>query len=169
LSLTFAYVLHANQNFLQPSRREAVLQIIMCIMRPRFSLRGLLLLTACLAALLYWFSRPLQVANHFVAAIEAGDHKAAEAMFTTDDRELTNLSQSVPGWAALPITRSARDWFAGRYFIRLAGIEGGKSVVCYVKATAAGMEPAGKWYVAARAMPAPNADSNSGGLSTRAD
>ncbi len=48
---------------------------------PRFSLRGLLLLTAAVAALGYWRDRPRQMANRFVALIEAGDYRAAEAMF----------------------------------------------------------------------------------------
>jgi hypothetical protein len=59
--------------------------------RPRISLRGLLILTALLAAFCYWRDRPRQVANRFVAAIEAGDYRAAEAILSSD---LPNISKT---------------------------------------------------------------------------
>ena len=42
-------------------------------MKPRISLRGLLIFTAIVATFCYWRDRPRQIANRFVAAIEAGD------------------------------------------------------------------------------------------------
>lgn len=50
-------------------------------MRPRFTLRTLLILTALAAAACYWFvARPTIVANRFVAAVNRGDYPAAQAL-----------------------------------------------------------------------------------------
>jgi hypothetical protein len=50
-------------------------------MRPRFSLRWLLLLTALVAAVCYWWiARPTNVANRFAAAIDSADYAAAQGM-----------------------------------------------------------------------------------------
>jgi hypothetical protein len=50
-------------------------------MTPRISIRGLLFLTALVAAFCYWRDRPRQIANRLVAAIEAGDYELADALF----------------------------------------------------------------------------------------
>ena len=50
-------------------------------MHPRFSIRTLLILTALVAAVCYWWiARPTIVANRFAAAVEGGEFVAAESM-----------------------------------------------------------------------------------------
>jgi hypothetical protein len=51
-------------------------------MRPRFSLRWLLILTALVAAVCGWVVRPTVVANRFAATLHAKDYAAARAMCT---------------------------------------------------------------------------------------
>jgi hypothetical protein len=51
-------------------------------MRPRFSLRRLLLFTALVAAACYWWiARPTNTAKRFVAAVNCGDFAAAQTLF----------------------------------------------------------------------------------------
>ena len=51
-------------------------------MRVRFSLRGLLIVTALLAAFCYWRDRPRQIANQFVAAFESKDRVTLNRLLT---------------------------------------------------------------------------------------
>jgi len=56
-------------------------------MRPRFSLRTLLVLTALIAAGCYWWiARPTIVAEQFIAAIRRTDYASAESLLV-DERE----------------------------------------------------------------------------------
>src|SRR5262245_1142029 len=85
--------------------------------RPRFSLRTLLILTALLAAFCYYRDRPRQVANRFIAAIEAGHYRAAEAVFG----ERVGLANPPKGgtWVAEREKQSVDDWLHGRCYIRM--------------------------------------------------
>lgn len=51
-------------------------------MKPRFSLKLLLMAVTATAAACYWVCRPGQIADRLIAAVEAGDDAAADAMFT---------------------------------------------------------------------------------------
>jgi hypothetical protein len=51
------------------------------MIRPRFSLRWLLLLTAIIAAFCYWqFAMPTMTARRFAQTVEQGDYRAAASM-----------------------------------------------------------------------------------------
>jgi hypothetical protein len=57
-------------------------------LRPRFSLRTLLVLTALVAAGCYWWIvRPTIVATRFARAIHAKEYTAADALYTGEDRQ----------------------------------------------------------------------------------
>jgi hypothetical protein len=127
-------------------------------MKPRFTIRVLLILTACLAAFCYWRDRPRQIANQFVAAIESGDYKLAESMFKTHYSALTTMPPPRPPyWVADPLGQGPSDWFAGRYPLRVYGWAIDVSVACYMNATATGIEPVGKWHVTPQVSPRPAA------------
>jgi hypothetical protein len=104
---------------------------------PRFSLRGLLILTASLAAFCYWRDRPRQVAKRFVAAVEAGDYKLAEAMLdekasigsTVFDlrpppRLLRDASTKPLKWTVVENGQTFGDWLTGRYHVSLDAVDG---------------------------------------------
>jgi hypothetical protein len=118
---------------------------------PRFSLRGLLLLTACLAIFCYWRDRPRQVAKRFAAAVEAGDFQAAEAMFTIKDDHFPKLPPASPHWKALPIKSTWQDWLAGRCVVRVSNSLQRNSIACYMHVTATGIRQTGMWHVAPNA------------------
>ena len=61
-------------------------------LRPRFSLRTLLVLTVILAAACYWWiARPTMIANRFIAAIDQGhDYTAADAWFAAGESTLSD-------------------------------------------------------------------------------
>jgi hypothetical protein len=53
-------------------------------MRPRFSLRWILIFTGLVAALCYWWiARPTIVANRFIAAVNRRDFASAHALYVT--------------------------------------------------------------------------------------
>ncbi len=87
-------------------------------MKPRISLRGLLVLTTCLAAVCWWRDRPRQIANRFVAAIEAGDYEAADAMFVRG-RSLYDETVGHATFSASQYKPSLADWMRGERFIDL--------------------------------------------------
>jgi hypothetical protein len=64
-------------------------------MRPRFSLRTLLLLTTIASIACYWwFIRPSRIALQFVCAVQSSDFQAADAWFrNASDRCLRELSE----------------------------------------------------------------------------
>jgi hypothetical protein len=60
-------------------------------MRPRFSLRRLLIFTAVVAAGCYWWiARPTNVANRFRSALAAQDFEAAERLCVDPNRGFVN-------------------------------------------------------------------------------
>jgi hypothetical protein len=93
-------------------------------MKRRISLRGLLLLTVCLATFCYWRDRPRQIANRFVAAIEAGDYELAESIFADDGLGLTDEQSIFTGWEARNLGQSAGEWLRGHHEIYIRAIYG---------------------------------------------
>jgi hypothetical protein len=85
--------------------------------RPRFSLRGLLLLTACLAAFCYWRDRPRRIANQFAELIQAENFEAAEKMYTPPGQPRRVGFGPAGDWRVVRKPQSARDWLAGRYYV----------------------------------------------------
>jgi hypothetical protein len=99
-------------------------------MRPRLSLRMLLVLTALAAAACYWWvARPTIVAARFIAAFAAGDQMKLESLWTDSENE--SFYQSY--LHSLPVTlekenvtlslapRSWQDILHGRRWIELRG------------------------------------------------
>jgi len=107
---------------------------------PRFSLRALLLLTALLAAFCYWRDRPRQIANQFVAAIEAGDLGGARAMFLKDHSGLSSKPRLADGWFTSRQRQTTADWFAGRCFVDVYRQRGGGVIADRVKVSALGVK-----------------------------
>jgi hypothetical protein len=105
--------------------------------RPRFSLRGLLLLTALVAGFCWYRDLPRQEAARFSAAVNGRDFAAAEALLTLryrgiQDRPLLNSylkaeTLGPPGWRAnyrlVLLSTNNQDW------------------TLMMKVTAAGVEP----------------------------
>jgi hypothetical protein len=84
-------------------------------MRFRFSLRALLVLNACLAAVAYYRDRPRQLADRFVRAVAARDFELANA---TCNSEVPIFGFWLK-YSRRPITavrepQSVADWLAGR-------------------------------------------------------
>jgi hypothetical protein len=82
--------------------------------RPRFSLCGLLLLTAAVAIVCWYRDLPRQNANRFANLIEAGECAAAEDMFDDAPLELCAGKSDVD-----LLGQSLADWLRGRYPIRV--------------------------------------------------
>jgi hypothetical protein len=83
---------------------------------PRFSLRGLLLLTAIVAALGYWRDRPRQIANQFTAALEAKDRAALGRLvadFSRYDRMFSLLGNAATDTSAAREDQRFSDWVKG--------------------------------------------------------
>ena len=105
----------------------------------------MLILTAGLAAFCYWRDRPRQVANRFVAAIEAGDYAAAEAMFGGDRVGIANPPTEMSEWEVIQVVPSAVDWLCGRREVLVIGNVNEIGFTVYAIATATGMERDGDW------------------------
>jgi hypothetical protein len=80
-------------------------------MRPRFSIRKLLVLTGLLAAACYWWvARPTIVAEQFVSAVNSNDQVAAKAMYIDArqfDHWIWNMRQPTYPRPTLSIEESA--------------------------------------------------------------
>src|SRR5687768_15626197 len=83
---------------------------------PRFSLRGLLLLTAFVAVFCYWRDRSRQIANWFVAAIEAGEYELAESMFIKP----TPLAKTSLKDDAASYPQTFTEWLTGTCRVRFS-------------------------------------------------
>jgi hypothetical protein len=81
--------------------------------RPRFSLRGLLLLTALVAAFCYWHDRPRRVANKFAALLEGANFEAANAMIFLGEHRMTAAFHA-SAYEVQRSEQSLRDWLSGR-------------------------------------------------------
>src|SRR5262245_4175976 len=112
--------------------------------RPRFTLRALFILTGLLAAFCYWRDRPRQVANRFIALIEAGDYQAAEAMFGGKRVGISNVPAGMSDVKASRKRQSAADWLWGQCYVNFTGTVGNDDYLLPSIATATGMQ-AGNW------------------------
>jgi hypothetical protein len=88
--------------------------------RPRFSLRGLLLLTVAVATVCWYRDLPRQNGERFARLFEASDYESAFALFNGGDYDprppwLTRAS----GWTVTTNAPSPRDWLRGRYPVYL--------------------------------------------------
>jgi hypothetical protein len=113
----------------------------------RFSLRCLLVLAACVAALCYWHERPRRIAEQFVEAIRAGDYKLAEAMFVagSDYNPLSNKPAAAKEWKATTVEQTTKDWLAGRCFVLISTNIHDYTLSCRVEVTRMGPQPATHW------------------------
>jgi hypothetical protein len=85
---------------------------------PRFSLRTLLILTACLAALCYWRDRPRRLARQFANAINARDFTAANQLFSDPLQQLPD-KMGPRIWRGVCVPQSASDWIRGECFLNM--------------------------------------------------
>lgn len=85
--------------------------------RPRFSLRTLLILTACLAACCYWRDRPRRVANQLEALIDAREYVAVRSMYTPAWHPMKVGFGPAGEWRVVHRPQTAMDWLAGRYYV----------------------------------------------------
>lgn len=85
-------------------------------MKLRFSLRKLLLLTACLAAFCYWRDRPRQIADRFVAAVDARDRGLTDSLFVSGTQGPWVFEFGGPDgeYAAVRETQSPLEWLKGQ-------------------------------------------------------
>jgi hypothetical protein len=89
-------------------------------MRPRFSLRTLLILTALAATACWWVTPPTVVANRFLRAMQARDFAAADQFFSDPSNAVQSRIREVVGNWPLMSTESMlvkatwADWLTGR-------------------------------------------------------
>lgn len=85
-------------------------------MKPRFSLRAMLVLTTLVGLACLWRSRPARVADKFARAVNAGDLVRADAMFHQNkhafvaefiDRDSRNRA------TARAASQSVKEWLLG--------------------------------------------------------
>jgi hypothetical protein len=80
-------------------------------MRPRFSLRFVLLLAACVSLVCYWlFVHPTVIADRFARAIESKDYNLAESMCVETHRELLGNRIAELGDVRVNVTFYRRRW-----------------------------------------------------------
>jgi hypothetical protein len=128
-------------------------------MRPRFSIRTLLILTALAAASCYWWiARPTIVAERFVAALALDDQTTLESLWIDaeiEDFRLAYLYGPI-GKNSLELTLAPRTWqdiWRGQRSIELVGkggfAERATMVGSKLIATSAGVEqlPGSRWSV----------------------
>jgi hypothetical protein len=87
------------------------------MMRPRFSLRGVLILTAIVAVFCGWRDRPRQVAKRFVAALEAKDQAALERLIVDHarfERMLRILQNAASEGTAQREGQTFAEWLKGQ-------------------------------------------------------
>jgi hypothetical protein len=86
--------------------------------RPRFSLRGLLLLTVALAAFCWYRDLPRQYAIRFAALREAGEHKAASQLIVGHEghsaQKKLHAPARMPDWKVASLKQTPKDWLLGR-------------------------------------------------------
>src|SRR5687768_9737013 len=93
------------------------------LMKPRFSLRALLIIVACLAALGYWRNRPRQIADQFVAALVAGDYQLANSLFVAeyDQANAFIADDSAAEFWAERQSQSTTEWLRGECGAKFIG------------------------------------------------
>jgi hypothetical protein len=114
-------------------------------MRPRFSLRSLLVVFTLAIVFCVWRDQPRKVANRFVAAVDAQRYAAADALLTNRDEQL--VAQFVArddrnqiGAERLP--QSLTEWLSGKCHVAvsLKDFQGlGGDIVIHMQADARGM------------------------------
>ncbi len=126
-------------------------------MKLRFSLRTMLILMTCAAALCWWRDRPRRMADQFVDAIEAGDFEAAKAMIVDRQREVIAcfLERDVRNRIldGERETQSSWEWINGqcRVAVTFLDFEGlGGSITVLMMATNEGIR---EWNVRQPAQP----------------
>ena len=88
-------------------------------MRPRFSIRTLLILTGVVATACWWIVRPSIVAQRFVAAIDQNNFASIDAMWSgpklVDIYRIESLNSGQMDWRirALPERRTWHDLWQG--------------------------------------------------------
>ena len=87
----------------------------------RFSIRSILILTTCVAVVVWWLVAPSRTANRFVNLVNAERHEEAAAMFVVDGANamLTEWKPLVDA-NAIPIKLTAADLWQGRRAIHLS-------------------------------------------------
>jgi hypothetical protein len=122
-------------------------------MRPRISLRTLLLLTAVVAALCCWRDRPRQIANRFVTAFNSNNVEVTDSLFSAYVRcsTLFPFVQRTEAFTAVREPQSLADWLKGEARI-LFHVKGSWLQDGYAVATASGIS---RWdrYVHCEAPP----------------
>ncbi|HJQ79030.1 MAG TPA: hypothetical protein VJ828_03700 [Lacipirellulaceae bacterium] len=85
--------------------------------RFRYSTRALLVLMTCVAAFLYWRSRPALIAQRFVSAVENGQFRAADELFINPEHkfvaELMKPRDGFGGVQAPPARQTLKQWICG--------------------------------------------------------
>jgi hypothetical protein len=85
-------------------------------MKPRFTLRALLLLVALVAGFGYWRSRPAAIACQFVRALSAKDYDAAGALFQRSEDRCFGPTMRNVEWRMISAERTEQsfgDWIGG--------------------------------------------------------
>jgi len=115
-------------------------------MKLRFSLRTMLILTACAALFCWWRDQPRRIANQFVAAVENGQYDVADSFFSDgthpfmvrviegDDRNRIDAKRQV---------QTPGEWLRGDCLVevRVEDFRGlGATITLNVTATASGID-----------------------------
>lgn len=87
----------------------------------RFSIRSILMLTTCVAIVVWWLVTPTRTANRFVNLVNSKRHQEAAEMFVVDGAEamLTEWKPLIDA-SAIPIKLTAADLWQGRRAIHLS-------------------------------------------------
>ena len=90
-------------------------------MKPRFSLRVVLVVTAVVAVACWWRVRPTRVADQFVRAVAAGDYQRADKLFANQEHAFVAkfMADYRNKAKALAVRQSMAQWLAGQCEISL--------------------------------------------------
>jgi hypothetical protein len=114
-------------------------------LRPRFSLRMLLMLTTCVALFCWWRQRPAVIADKFIDAVKARDYAAADALFQRPQTGFVEEFMRRDDRNRITVTRepqTAGDWLKGvcRMSVALEDFSGlGASIVIHFTSDATGV------------------------------
>ena len=86
--------------------------------RFHYSMRALLVLMTCVAAFLYWRSRPAVIAQRFVSAVENGQFRAADELFIDPEHKfVAELMKPRDGFGGVqappPARQTLKQWIFG--------------------------------------------------------
>ncbi len=114
-------------------------------MKLRFSLRTLLILMTCAAALCWWRDRPRRLADQFVEAVEAGRYEAADSLFSDSEQRSIVEFMERDDRNRIDAKREPQppgEWMKGRCSVALTLVDFGGlggDMVIYIQATRRGM------------------------------